>query len=135
MTYRPHMPHSVKESVCNRQGFKCACGCGAPLLWGRTEFDHNPALMNRAFDPVAKTYTPDANAPVFIQAFTTDCHAQKTFGPGGTSRITTRGSDIGEKARERAVSATHQAHRDVMASKQCGQPRTRKNTFGRRKKP
>lgn len=129
------MPHSVKMAVGDRQKWHCACGCGGWLLFGQTEFDHKPALMNRTFDPVTNTYTPDANDSAFIEALTTGCHAQKTFGPGGTSRITTRGSDIGEKARERAVSATHQAHRDVMASKQCGQPRTRKNTFGRRKKP
>ena len=129
---RPAIPHAVKMAVCTRQAFKCACGCGNPLLFGMTQFDHRPALMNREYNLDTHTFTPDANDPLFIEAVTMTCHALRTFGPGGEKRITTRGSDIGEKARERAMSEKHRAHRDLMAAKECGQPRKLKNTFGRR---
>jgi hypothetical protein len=126
------MPHAIKMAVGTRQEWHCACGCKGWLLFGQTEFDHNPALMNRAFDPVTNTYTPDANDPAFIQAFTTGCHALKTFGPGGERRITTRGSDIGEAARTTSIASKHQAHLQAMAAKQCGQPRQPKSSFARR---
>jgi hypothetical protein len=130
MIHRPHMPHATKFEACQQQGWRCACGCGAWLLWGLTQHDHRPPLMNRDFDPVTEKFTPDANDVKFIDALTTDCHKVKTFGPGGEKRITTRGGDIGEKAHEKSTANKHTEHLKAMASKQCGQPRVRKNTFG-----
>jgi hypothetical protein len=135
MTYRPTMPHIVKMEVCERQKWLCACGCGAWLLFGKTRHDHRPALMNRPFNEATKTYTPDANDPKFIDALTDRCHDVRTFGKGGEKRITTRDSDIGEKARETSIAGNFAAFQAFMAKKEPGQPRPKKNTFGRRPMP
>lgn len=139
--YRPAIPARVKLQVVLNQRALCGCGCGAPLS-EQVEFDHDPALIFREYDATTRTYTPDANDPAFIKAKLVDCHARKTFGPGGEKRITTRGSDIGEKARVRRLSRDHEEFRRRMlaratgeAAPDAGKPRKRKPSIPSRPFP
>jgi hypothetical protein len=82
MTYRPHMPLSVKlEAAILQLG----------LDPKSVDFDHDPALGLRVFDETTKTYSPDANDPKFITIRSrADDHRVKTSG----TPATTAGSDI-----------------------------------------
>lgn len=57
-------------------------------------FDHRPALINRAVNEAGTDYVPAQLDPEFIEPLHIDCHKVRTFGPGGEKRITTAGSDI-----------------------------------------
>lgn len=61
--------------------------------------DHDPALILRPFK--RGRYTPDANDPDWLIYRTTADHLQKTTGrkPGALKTVTTKGSDIGLKAK------------------------------------
>ena len=120
--YRPAIPWAVKLQVVLNQGALCGCGCGAPLdLVSNTDFDHDPALIFRPYDPATRIYTPDANDPESLKAKLRDCHKRKTFGPGGEKRITTRGSDIGELYKGRRVTKDHELFRRRMLAKTTGE--------------
>lgn len=79
-------------------------------LWGLPEdavlpLDHNPALILRPYNPrvhdVAARYTPHAHDPNALQYRSAGDHDFKTFGrkPGAAKTVTTKGSDIGIKAK------------------------------------
>jgi hypothetical protein len=67
--------------------------------------DHDPALILRAYNPrikdVAARYTPHAHDPTALIYREKADHQQKTTGrrPGASRTITTKGSDIGLKAK------------------------------------
>lgn len=67
--------------------------------------DHDPALILRPYNPrikdVARRYTPHAHDPEALIYREKANHQQKTTGrrPGAAQTITTRGSDIGLKAK------------------------------------
>lgn len=88
-----------------------------------THFDHRPALEARKFDTAAWDTVPAANDPAHIEAITVEQHDRRTNGPGGTKRITTRGSDSGERARTRNIRRTFDDHQGAMAAKAKGKPR------------
>lgn len=71
------------------------------------EFDHNPALTNRPFDTATGDFIPPQNDPDHIEAKHCAVHDQKTFGraPGALKTVTTRGSDVGERARSQDIRA------------------------------
>jgi hypothetical protein len=87
-----------------------------------THFDHRPPLETRKFDTSAWDTIPPANDPAHIEAITVEQHDRRTNGPGGTRRITTRGSDTGERARTRNIRRSHDEHQAVMEAKATGRP-------------
>jgi hypothetical protein len=122
---RPAIPKSVKAAVFARQNGRCAEGrVKIGLGFEPFHLDHRPALCTRRFDTEAREgkgdTIPASNDPNFIEAITVAAHKARTFGPGGERRITTRGSDIGEKARVKRLAAKHAPQRrdmgDVEAS-------------------
>jgi hypothetical protein len=108
MTYRPHMPLSVKLEAAIRQ-----LGLDPALC----DFDHDPALGLREFNEETKTYTPDANDPKFITVRARDGdHRIKTSGNGATSA----GSDIHRIAKAKRLAKARAVHEEVVAAKVTG---------------
>lgn len=88
--YRPHMPLSVKLE--------------ATLRWfgvdpASVQFDHDPALGLRVWDPVAGDTIPPANDPNHIRPKFIETHRDKTSGK--KTRTSGRGADVTEIARTR----------------------------------
>lgn len=74
-------------------GVKLAACLDALGLTGvEIQFDHDPALGLREFDPATGKYVPDEHDPRFIRPRPTAEHRVKTHGAGAT----TAGSDIGK---------------------------------------
>jgi hypothetical protein len=131
---RPYIPLKVRVEVAERQAKYYA----DPLWWqvycaaepevklkprlksllqylfdGKAHLDHDPALILRVYDPVAKTYTPDANDPDFLIYRGIEEHLEKTVGRkvGALKTVTTKGSDIWMKTKFKRLeqpSATRQ---------------------------
>ncbi len=120
---RPAMPCKVKLQVVLNQGGRSAVDKEKLGKIEDVHFDHRPPVSERKFDTKAWDTIPPANDPAFIEAITVKQHDIRTNGPGGTKRITTRGSDTGNRAKDRAVIAKQAEHRQVMAEK--GKPKTR----------
>jgi hypothetical protein len=83
------------------------------------EFDHDPALMNRDYDLAANDFLPGQNDPNHIVARIGADHDEKTFGRKADAEktVTTRGSDVGEAAHQRAVVDSEKLHQAALASK------------------
>lgn len=108
MTHRPHMPLSVKLQAAILQ-----LGLDPTAV----DFDHDPALGLRVFDPATKTYTPDANDPKFITVRArSEDHKVKTFGNGAT----TAGSDIHRIAKTKRLETARAALEQTMNAKVFG---------------
>lgn len=120
---RPPIPCKVKLQVLlNQDGRSTVC----KERLGRiedTHFDHRPPLSARKFDTKAWDTIPPANDPAYIEAITVDQHDKRTNGPGGTKRITTRGSDTGERTRTRNIASSHTEHKTRMARKGKRKPK------------
>lgn len=87
----------------------------------RFEFDHDPALALRDFDPETGRFTPDQNDPAFIVVRTPEDHHRKTFG----TKATTAGSDIHVRAKNIRLTEEHEDFRRRMLAKEPGKPRER----------
>ncbi|UFX42145.1 hypothetical protein HAP47_0023070 [Bradyrhizobium sp. 41S5] len=120
---RPTTPCRVKLQVLINQGGRSKINNERLGTVDNTHFDHRPALEARKFDTERWDTIPPANDPEHIDAITLKQHDVRTNGPGGTKRITTRGSDTGERARTRNIARSHADHQDVMTAKITGQPR------------
>jgi hypothetical protein len=108
MTFRPHMPLSVKLQAAVLQ---------LGLDPNAVDFDHDPALGLRVFDATTKTYTPDANDPKFITVRARgDDHKPKTFGNGAT----TAGSDIHRIAKIKRLEKSQAALERALDAKVFG---------------
>jgi hypothetical protein len=119
---RPATLTKTKLQVLLNQDGKCKATGERLGDVANTHFDHRPALWERKFDTATRDTVPPANDPAFIEAITRAAHDQRTHGPGGEKRITTRGSDSGNRAKDRAVIANQTAHTAVMAAKATGEP-------------
>lgn len=117
---RPSIPCKVRLQVLlNQDGRSTIC----KERLGRiedTHFDHRPPLSERKFDTEAWDTIPPANDPAHIEAITVDQHDKRTNGPGGERRITTRGSDAGNRAKDRAIIAREAEHAEAMKAKTSG---------------
>lgn len=120
---RPTMPCNVKLQVLINQEGRSTIGREKLGRIENTHFDHRPALEARKFDDGAWDTIPPANDPAHIEAITVEQHDRRTNGPGGTKRITTRGSDTGERARTRRIARGHADHQATMDAKVSGEPR------------
>lgn len=89
----------------------------------RIRFDHRPPLCDRPYDTVAGDFIPPQNDPAHIIAKDTDVHDKATFGRevGAAKTVTTRGSDVGERARTSDIRATQAVH-DARLALKAGRP-------------
>lgn len=101
--YRKSIPAKVKLTVMARD----------------YDVDHDPALAFRPYDTEAEDFVPPQHSVDHLVLRTRAEHREKTFGrkPGAMRTSTTRGSDIGEAAHERAVKARQAVHAAKLASK------------------
>lgn len=101
--FRKAIPCDVKVDVVVRQDGRCA-SCGERLGTLReTQFDHEPALQLRSFDPGTNDTIPPANDPEALKAKHKVCHAQKTTGRRGESDKNAVHGDVAEIARLRRL--------------------------------
>lgn len=101
--YRKPVPESVKRDVVARD----------------YDFDHRPPLCDRPYDTEARDFIPPQNDPAHIFATPKAKHKQLTFGrkEGAAVTVTTRGSDVGERARTRDIKTSEAIHQAALASK------------------
>ncbi len=83
------------------------------LTIDQVQFDHNPALELREWNPLTGDTIPPANDPGHIDMLTIAEHKTKTFGPGGEKRITTAGSDVNKIHKLRRL---QQSQKDFQAA-------------------
>lgn len=96
--HRKHIPIGVKLKAC-----LLLLGFTDEQIDGDIRWDHQPALGLRFIDPETGEMIPHPNDPRFIRPMSDRGHHEKTFGRGGTRRITTAGSDIGNIAKVKRV--------------------------------
>ena len=115
--FRRAIPLSVKIKVVLRCEGKCsACGQRLGELED-VEFDHVPALQLRGWDPVQQDTIPGCNDPAAIEAKHADCHAQKTSGRKGESKLSKVGGDTSEIAKLRRLSRKAEEFRSKILAK------------------
>lgn len=119
-TYRKSIPLAIKLAVIVRQ--KACDDHGVPFTdadVGSVEFDHDPALANRPYDTGAGDFIPPQHDPVHIVARRKAAHLQKTTGrkEGAERTVTTRDSDVGERARARNIRDSERLHHAALAAK------------------
>ncbi len=118
--HRKDIPLAIKLAVVVRQ--KACDVAGVPFTEadiGKINFDHRPPLSERPFDTVANDFIPPQLDPSKIFALRKGKHDERTFGrkEGAEKTVTTRGSDIGERARARNIRDTERLHQAKMAVK------------------
>ncbi len=107
------------------------------------QFDHDPALSARKWNERKGDFEPPQDDPRFIKLLMVDRHKVKTFGPGGTKRIHTRGSDISEPRRIERIAERHKEFcRTALAPKKRKPAKAKKagrawpkRTFARKGQP
>ena len=107
----------VKVQVILNQGGRCAASGEVLTDARKVRFDHRPPLQDRPWNPDADDFDPPQNDPAYIEAIATEEHDRRTFGPGGEKRITTRGSDLREAARTRALTEAEASFRARLLAK------------------
>lgn len=108
MTKRKGTPLGEQVAILKRQAICPLCRC--PLGEGPLDLDHGWALARGGGDEVLNK--------AFVHR---DCHAAKTRGSGAT----TRGSDIGEIAKSKRLTAKEEAFRLRVLEKAPGVPRAK----------
>lgn len=127
---RPAIPVAVKLAVIIMQRYRCA-ETGEPFtvedaLASQIEFDHRPPLSEREltrgpYPDFELIYDPPANDLYYIQAVLKKPHDKRSHGPGGEKRITTAGSDSGNRRHYKDLRDDHNAHLDRMNAKARGE--------------
>ncbi|WP_298962495.1 hypothetical protein [uncultured Methylobacterium sp.] len=145
--FRKSIPCDVKVDVVVRQDGRCA-SCGERLGTLReTQFDHEPALQLRAFDPDANDTIPPANDPEALKGKHKLCHLVKTTGRKGESDKNAIHGDVAEIHRLRRLTQQREEfQRRVLAKgtdegardgpeKKSRWPKRPFNSRGRRESP
>jgi hypothetical protein len=108
--YRKAIPCAVKLQVLLNFFCDAVIFGGNIPSWEATElqFDHRPPLCDRDYDTVDGDFIPRQNDPRCIVVESIATHLEKTTGrkAGATRTVTTRGSDIGNRARDRGLRAS-----------------------------
>jgi len=118
--FRKPIPFPVKVDAVIRQAARCKA-CGELLVSYRdTQFDHVPAVHLRTWDPVAEDVIPSSNDPDAIHAKHKDCHAVKTTGRKGESRLNAVHGDVAEVAKLKRLTKSEIAFRQRLLAK--GEP-------------
>lgn len=101
--YRKPIPEKVKRAVIARDH----------------DFDHRPPLCDRDYDTEAGDFIPPQHDPNYIFPTTKGRHKELTTGrrEGAEKTVTTRGSDVGERARTRDIRTDELLHKAKLASK------------------
>lgn len=107
---------SVRIATRNQNGL-CFCGCGEPVANTLITIDHEPALSMRDINDDGTDYRPPQADPGYLRIYLRGHDKNKTFGSGGTRRITTRDGDIGRNAHNKSMKQKHDAHRAIMRAK------------------
>jgi hypothetical protein len=104
------------EALLEQADVRCP-GCSQAIhSLNNTVREHTWALENRPKNADG-TVTPDANDTRYIRLWHAGCDKQKTHGPGGTKRITTKGSDNHTREHRENLSASEAKFREKMAAK------------------
>jgi hypothetical protein len=133
--FRKDIPEAIKREVFKRDG--------VPAGAKGYHIDHRPPLCDRDLDlnangPGKWDFVPPQHSVVHLEAIDEAEHQRRTTGrtPGAAKTVTTRGSDVGERARTRDIRSSEAAHREAMERKARGEakPPSRwgKRTFNRR---
>lgn len=117
---RKRIPLRVLRIADRRQDGKCACGCGMELEDQIVNNDHRPPLCDRAINADGTDYIPPQLDPAYIEILIKGHHDTRTFGSGGTRRITTRDGDIGRNAHNKSMKQKHDAHKAILRAKHGG---------------
>ncbi|NEV75537.1 hypothetical protein DYI24_00380 [Rhodopseudomonas sp. BR0C11] len=101
--YRKTIPERVKREVIARDH----------------DFDHRPPLCDRDYDTEAGDFIPPQHDPAHIFATPKPEHRELTTGrkEGAEKTVTTRGSDVGERARIRDIRTSEMIHQAKLASR------------------
>lgn len=102
------------------------------LTTADVQFDHNPALELRPWNPLTNDTIPPANDPDHIDMLLTAEHKTKTFGAGGEKRISTADGDIGKIAKVRRLTKAQEENRRRMLAKAEGEKPEKKSKWGKR---
>ena len=106
------------------------------LTTADVQFDHNPALELRPWNPLTEDTIPPANDPNHIDMLLIDEHKVKTFGAGGEKRITTADGDIGKINKVRRLTeAQEEARRRMLAKDDGSKPEKKKSKWPSRPFP
>lgn len=108
MSARPHIPLAVQRDAAILQ---------LGLDPATAELDHCPALSARKRTEDGG-YIPEANDPRFLQWLAPEAHKVKTFGRGGTKRVTTAGSDLHLAAKTRRLTKREEEFRRRVLAKE-----------------
>jgi hypothetical protein len=120
--FRKAIPVDVKFDAVIRQEGRCKT-CGASLeSWKLTQFDHVPAIHLRGWDAVEKDSIPGSNDPEYIHAKHKDCHAKKTTGRKGESKLNAIHGDTAEIAKLRRMTKAEIEFRRRLLSKNEEEP-------------
>ena len=116
--YRKAIPVAIARAVFARHVLLY----GALDMTKRYEIDHDPALTNRPYDTDAGDFIPPQHSLAHLVLREEADHDEKTFGrkAGAAKTVTTRGSDVGERARTRDIRKSEAAHREAIAAKGAG---------------
>lgn len=102
----------------------------------RYQLDHRPALTDRPYDTDAGDFIPPQNDPTFIELIEKAAHAERTFGrkAGAEKTVTTRGSDVGERARTRDIRRSEAEHQAAITGKGAVRPACPGKAYWRKKR-
>lgn len=114
---RQKVPMRNVRIACIRQKFVCKCGCEGGLGAADVTIDHNPPLIEREVNEDRTDYIPAQADPAYLDIYLRGHDRNKTFGSGGTQRITTRDGDIGRLHHNRRAKAKHESHVAIMKAK------------------
>jgi hypothetical protein len=73
----------------------------------RAHLDHDPALINRKYNPRTEKYTPDANDPNYLIYRKADDHRTKTIVRGEHGQY----SDLGLRRKNKRIAANRNPNR------------------------
>ncbi len=111
MTDRPKrksIPDRVKLQAVLRSDGKCP-KCGQRLgTLEATQFDHRPPLALRRVNEAGTDYDPPQLDPEFLEPLHVDCHAERTTGRRGTSKLSARDGDQTRIAKVKRLVERHQ---------------------------
>src|SRR5258706_4707541 len=94
------------------------------LGWKEVNIDHRPDLMARKYCSETNDTIPAANDPNYLEVLSKADHDARTFGRGGTKRITSAGSDANNRAKVRALRKSQAEFKVRSLERKCGQKRT-----------
>lgn len=118
--FRKAIPTTVRLDVVIRQEGRCKT-CREKLgVLADTQFDHTPALQLRQWDQDIGDTVPAANDPEYIEAKHKDCHAIKTTGRTGESKLSAVNGDVQQIAKIRRLEKKESEFRNRLLVKEDG---------------